>query len=170
LAALFLIVLLVASGSFFGMKVARAHRGEPWVATEAFKNNLATIGPYGVSASAPRSTPGRGPYATPASRRVRILVRPRPAPRPARSEGLHFALALLLAGCAFTAVCALLGMLAWEFALGSLAATGLFAAVLLEPRPVPYRPAMQVAYLPEPAAETELEPKTHFIDATEDFA
>jgi hypothetical protein len=128
MAALFLIALLVASGSFFGIKVARAYRGEPWVAAERFRTNLSLIGPHGVGAARrgrprPRSAPAAPTGA------------PRPRPSTALSnESLQFALALLVAASAFTFVCALLGMLAWEFCLGALAGTGLFVAFLLESR------------------------------------
>jgi hypothetical protein len=151
MATFFLIVLVIASGSFFGMKVARAYRGEPWVAAETFKNNLATMGPDGVHASTP---------VTRASRRtVRVVVKPRPRPVPklTRTEGLLFVLALLLASCAFTIVCSLLGMLAWEFALGALAGTGLFAAFVLEPRPAVSRGEPRVVRLPEYTTPPEFE-------------
>jgi hypothetical protein len=148
-AAFFLIVLVVGSGTYFGLKVARAHRGEPWVATEAFKNNMALFGPNGVSASTSKPSSAR-PWLGDMSagrKTVRVRTRPRPSRRSSSSEGLQFALALLLAGCAFTSVCAALGMLAWEFALGTWAATGLFAAILLEPKDVSVRVAERVIYL-----------------------
>jgi hypothetical protein len=145
------------------MKVARAHRDEPWVATEAFKNSMARIGPYGVTTSTPGSPDRSAVHAGPAARRsVRVVVRPRPAPRPSSSQGLHFALALLLASCAFTMVCALLGMLAWEFALGALAATGLFAAFVLEPRPAHQRSDQRVAHMPDYALPPELETERRY--------
>jgi hypothetical protein len=48
-------------------------------------------------------------------------------------------------------------MLAWEFALGALAATGLFAAVILEPRPATPRRVARVSYMPDYALPPELE-------------
>jgi Flp pilus assembly protein TadB len=165
LAALFLIALLVASGSFFGMRVARAHRGEPWVATERFKNNLSLIGPYGVDAAAGDVSP----FSAPATRRARrrSASDSRTGGRHKRpssalsTESLQFALALLVAASAFTFVCALFGMLAWEFCLGTLAGTGLFVAFLLESRESRRRVTPKVAYMREwrevPGAEQDIE-------------
>jgi hypothetical protein len=145
-AALFLIALLVASGLFFGKKVARAYRVEPWVAAERFRNNLLLIGPDGVDAAG-RARPRRrpGPAVRSGSSRPR-------ASTGLSTESLQFALALLVAASAFTFVCAVFGMLAWEFCLGAVAGTGLFVAFLLESREsrvVRRRAIPNVAYMRE---------------------
>jgi hypothetical protein len=152
MAAFFLIVLLVASGTFFGMKVARTHRGEPWVATERFKNNLSLIGPFGVEAAIVKATPmsaGRGPRVRPAAG-ARVANRSSSrSPGGLSNESLQFVLALLVAGSAFTFVCSALRMLAWEFSLGTIAGTGLFVAFLLESREERPRPTANVAPIRE---------------------
>jgi hypothetical protein len=150
LATFFLIVLLVASGSFFGRKAIRAHRGEPWVAAETFKSNMSLIGPHGVNAASRRMA--RRP-----SGRPRDRVASRPGASAGRgdagdvlsAESLQFALALLVAASAFTFVCALLGMLPWELTLGTVAATGLFVAFLLESRESRRRVDPKIAYIRE---------------------
>jgi hypothetical protein len=151
-AALFLIALLVASGSFFGMKVARAYRGEPWVAAERFKNNLSLIGPYGVEPTIVKASPvspARRPRPRPGTA-PRIQTRPPSrSPGSLSNESLQFVLALLVAASAFTLVCSALGMLAWEFSLGSIAGTGLFLAFLLESRDARQRPTTNVAQIRE---------------------
>jgi hypothetical protein len=165
LAAFFLIILLVASASFFGVKVARAHRGEPWVASERFKNNLSLIGPFGVEAAIVKATPmsaGRGPRVRPgAGARVasRTPSRSPRSPGGLSNESLQFVLALLVAASAFTFVCSALGMLAWEVSLGTIAGTGLFVAFLLESREERPQPTVNVAPIREwrgvPEAEDE---------------
>ncbi len=167
MAAFFLIALLVGSGSFFGMKVARAHRGEPWVATERFKSNMSLIGPYGVDAVVTKASQVPGgpvevrPRSAPPSRSA--SRRSRPAPGVLSTETLQFILALLVAASAFTFVCASLGMLAWEFCLGTVAGTGLFVAFLLESRQARPRTAVNVAHisdwrhLPDPEGDVGVE-------------
>jgi hypothetical protein len=152
MAAFFLLVLIAASGSYFGLKVARAQRGEPWNASRTFKTNLELIGPHGV---APKGRLGSSP-----GRKLEASgVRSRPARRTAtrhrsaRSvETIQFVLALCAAASCFTVLLALFGMIPWEIALGTLAASGLYAAVSLEGAPaqarvVPRRPRADVAYL-----------------------